>query len=65
MKFPNIKMFREAVRVYNLKKGKDILFKKNETARCVAVSRDTRCKYRMYARKMPGDRCQTLIFDPR
>jgi hypothetical protein len=37
MKFSNIKMFREAVRVYNLKKGNDILFKKNETTRCVVV----------------------------
>jgi hypothetical protein len=26
MKFSNIKMFREAVRVYNLKKGNDIKF---------------------------------------
>ena len=55
MKFPNITIFREAVRVYNLKKGKDILFKKNEIFRCVAVCRDTRCKYRVYGRKMPGE----------
>jgi hypothetical protein len=55
MKFSNIKMFRKAIRVYNLKKGKDILFKKNKTARCVAVCRDTRCKYRVYRRKMSGE----------
>jgi hypothetical protein len=55
MKFPDIKMFREAVRVYNLKKGKDILFKKNETSRCVAVCRDNRCKYRVYGKKMAGE----------
>jgi hypothetical protein len=55
MKFPNIQMFREAVRVYNLKNGKDILFKKNETTRCVAVCRDTRYKYRVHGKKMPGE----------
>jgi hypothetical protein len=55
MKFPNIKMFREAVKVYNLKKGKDILFRKNETARCVAVYRDSRCKHRVYGKKMAGE----------
>jgi hypothetical protein len=52
MKFLNIKMFREVVRVYNLKKGKDIRFLKNKTARCVVVCRDAKCKYRVYARKM-------------
>jgi hypothetical protein len=46
MQFSNIKMFREVVRVYNLKKGKDILFKKNETTKCIVVCRDTRYKYR-------------------
>jgi hypothetical protein len=55
MKFPNIQMFREAMKLYNLKKGKDILFKKNETTRCVAVCRDTRYKYRVYGRKMPDE----------
>jgi hypothetical protein len=55
MKFPNIKMFKEAVRVYNLKKEKDILLKKNETVRCISMCKDTRCKYRVYGRKMSGE----------
>jgi hypothetical protein len=52
MKFPNIEMFREAIRVYNVKKGKDIKFKRSERNRCVCVCRDARCKYRVYGRKM-------------
>ena len=52
MKFPNIEMFREAIRVYNVKKGKDIKFKRSERMRCVCVCRDVRCKYRVYGRKM-------------
>ncbi|XP_059446531.1 uncharacterized protein LOC132178091 [Corylus avellana] len=55
MKFPNIKTFREVVRVYNVKRGKDVKFKKNETMRCVAVWRDAKCNYRVYARKMPDE----------
>jgi hypothetical protein len=53
MKFPNIQMFREAIRVYNLKKGEDIKFKRSERMKCVCVYRDTKCKYRVYGRKMP------------
>jgi hypothetical protein len=52
MKFPNIEMFREAIRVYNVKKGKDIKFKRSERNRCVCVCRDARCKYRVYGRKI-------------
>jgi hypothetical protein len=52
MKFPNIQMFREAIRVYNLKKGKDVKFKINEKMKCVCVCRDAKYKYRVYARKM-------------
>ena len=52
MKFPNIEMFREAIRVYNVKKGKNIKFKRRERMRCVCVYKDARCKYRVYGRKM-------------
>jgi hypothetical protein len=52
VKFPNIEMFREAIRVYNVKKGKDIKFKRSERMRCVCVCRDARYKYRVYGRKM-------------
>jgi hypothetical protein len=52
MKFSNIQLFREAVKEYNVMRGKDIWFKKNEKCRCVAVCRDPACHYRVYARKM-------------
>jgi hypothetical protein len=56
MKFPNIQMFREVIRVYNVKKGKDIKFKKSERTRCVCVCvcRDAKCKYMVYGRNMPN-----------
>jgi hypothetical protein len=50
-KFPSIKLFREAVRDNNLRKGKDVFFKKNYLARCIVVCRDPGCKYRVYGRK--------------
>jgi hypothetical protein len=52
MKFLNIEMFREAIRVYNVKKGEDIKFKIIERMRCVCVCRDAKCKYKVYGRKM-------------
>ncbi|XP_059438654.1 uncharacterized protein LOC132171372 [Corylus avellana] len=55
MKFTNIQMFREAMRVYNVKRGNDVKFTKNETMRCVAVCRDAKCNYKVYGRKMPDE----------
>jgi hypothetical protein len=55
MKFPHIQMFREAIKVYNVKKGKDIKFKRSERMKCVCVCRDAKCKYRVYGRKMPDE----------
>jgi hypothetical protein len=52
MKFLNIEMFREAIRVYNVKTRKDIKFKRSERMKCVCVCRDAKCKYRVYGRKM-------------
>ncbi|XP_059435398.1 uncharacterized protein LOC132168430 [Corylus avellana] len=49
--FPSIKVFREAIRENNLKKGKDIRFKKNYLAKCIVVCRDPGCRYRVYGRK--------------
>jgi hypothetical protein len=37
MKFPNIQTFREAVKVFNLKRGKDITFKKKVRQKCIVV----------------------------
>jgi hypothetical protein len=37
MKFSSLQLFREAVKQYNVKRGKDIQFVKNERARCVAI----------------------------
>jgi hypothetical protein len=55
MKFPHIQMFREAIKVYNVKKGKYIKFKRGERMKCVCVCRDAKCKYRVYGRKMPDE----------
>jgi hypothetical protein len=52
MKFANIQLFREAVKQYNVRRGKDIRFEKNERAKCVAVCRDPGCGYRVYGRQM-------------
>jgi hypothetical protein len=38
--FSSIKVFREAIRENNLRNGKDIKFKKNYQAKCIAVCRD-------------------------
>jgi hypothetical protein len=51
LKFPSIKVFREAVRESNIKNGKDIMFKKNYLARCIVVCREPDCTYRVYGRK--------------
>jgi len=53
VKFSNIQMFREAVKEFNLKRGKDITFfflKKNERIKCIAVYKDPKCGYRVYAK---------------
>jgi hypothetical protein len=50
MKFSSIQLFREVVREYNVKRGKDIKFEKNKKAKCVAVCMDPSCDYRMYGR---------------
>ncbi|XP_059450972.1 uncharacterized protein LOC132181751 [Corylus avellana] len=55
MRFPNIQQFREAVKEYNVKRGKDICFKKNERMKCIAVCRDDKCRYRVYARQMEDE----------
>jgi hypothetical protein len=50
-KFPSIQVFRDVVRESNIKKWKDIKFKRNYLAKCIVVCRDPGCKYRFYGRK--------------
>lgn len=52
MKFANIQLFREVVKQYNVRRGNDIRFEKNERGKCVAVCRDPGCGYRVYGRQM-------------
>jgi hypothetical protein len=55
MRFPDIQTFREAVRVFNLNRGKDITFKKNERKKCIVVCKEPRCNYRVYARQVDDE----------
>jgi hypothetical protein len=55
MKFSSLQLFREAVKQYNVQRGKDIQFLKNERARCVAVCRDPSCDYIVYGRQMSDE----------
>jgi hypothetical protein len=52
MKFASIYLFREAVRQYNVRRGNDIRFHKNERHKCIAKCRNSLCQYRVYARKL-------------
>lgn len=61
MKFANIQLFREAVKQFNLRRGKDIQFKKNERRRCVVVCRDPKCQYRVYARQLADEESFQII----
>jgi hypothetical protein len=44
--FPNVYMFREAIRQYNVLKGNDICFKKIFKYRVCVVCKDKNCEYR-------------------
>jgi hypothetical protein len=55
MKFSNIRTFREAVRMFNFKRGKDITFKRNKKQKCIVVCKEPNCNYRVYARKLPDE----------
>jgi hypothetical protein len=56
MKFPEIRTFMEAVRMFNLKRGKDITFTRNERQKCIVVCKEPNCNYRVYARKLPDEK---------
>jgi hypothetical protein len=55
MKFPNIHTLREAVRVFNLKRGNDITFKRNERQKCIVVCKEPKCNYRVYGRHIDDE----------
>jgi hypothetical protein len=55
MKFSSLQLFREAVKQYNVQRGKHIQFVKNKRAKCVAVCRDPSCDYRVYGRQMSDE----------
>jgi len=55
MKFSSLQLFREAVKQYNVRRGKDIQFVKDERVRCIAVCRGPSCDYRVYGRQMSDE----------
>ena len=54
MKFPNSKVFREALREYAIKKPVDIKFKLNEKKK-ISVYCINECGWRCYASQLPGE----------
>ncbi|XP_059461906.1 uncharacterized protein LOC132190900 [Corylus avellana] len=52
MTFPDIQTFREAVKEYNLLRGKEVGFKKNERRKSIVVCKDDKCEYRVYAKQV-------------
>jgi hypothetical protein len=52
MKFVDVYQFREAVREYNLKRGKDLSFVKNDKDKVIIVCKDEHCNYRVYGSKV-------------
>jgi len=60
-KFSDIKMFREAVKMYNVRRGKDIRFKRNERRKCIVVCRDPKYHYRVYGRQMVDEQSFQII----
>jgi hypothetical protein len=51
-KLSDIKMFREAVKMYNVRRGTDVRFKRNEMRKCIVVCRNPKCHYCVYGRQM-------------
>ena len=64
MKFPNSKVFREALREYAIKKPVDIKFKLNEKKK-ISVYCINECGWRCYASQLPGELTfQIKTFNP-
>jgi hypothetical protein len=61
MTFPNIQTFREAVKEYNVQRGKEIRFKKNDRRRSIVVCKDVKCKYRVCGRQVSNEQTFQII----
>jgi hypothetical protein len=59
--FRNASDFRKAVRQYNILRGKELRFKKNELKRIVVVCKDSNCKYRVYERQLKNAQTFLLV----
>ena len=55
MKFADVYQFKETVREYNLKKGKDLSFVKNGKDKVIIVCKDKHCNYRVYGSKVKDE----------
>jgi hypothetical protein len=55
MKFADVYQFREAVREYNLKIGKDLSFVKNDKDKVIIVCKDEHCNYRVYGSQVKDE----------
>ena len=53
--FTTFKEFKEAVRTWNIKRGRPFKFIKSDTIRCRAICPKKGCDWCIYARKMKGD----------
>jgi hypothetical protein len=59
--FHDANEFRKAVRQYNILRGKDLKFKKNEKKMIVVVCKDERCRYRVYERQLKDEMTFLLV----
>ena len=59
--FHNASHFRKAVKQYNIIRGKDLRFKKNELKRIVVVCKDSRCRYMVYERQLKNEQTFLLV----
>jgi hypothetical protein len=59
--FRNADEFRKAVRQYNILRGKDLKFKKNERKMIVVVCKDERCRYWVYERQLKDEMTFLLV----
>ena len=55
MKFADVYQFKEVVREYNLKKGKDLSFMKNGKDKVIIVCKDEHCNYKVYGSKVKDE----------
>jgi hypothetical protein len=56
MLFASVDVFRRAVREVNVRMGKDLKWSKNDPDRVVVVCKKKRCKYKVYASNVKGEK---------